>query len=81
MRQIISENNQFRKIQKSIIRAIITKKNPIITIINTKNDKSLLFILSTLCEPKKTNIIVISLIALRKNLKKQCEKTKIRCTK
>ena len=46
-----------------------------------ENNKNLLFMLSTLCELKKTNIIVISLIALQKNLKKRCKKAKIRYAK
>ena len=46
------------------------KKNLIIAIMKIKNDKNLLFILLILCESKKINIVVILLIALRKNFKK-----------
>ena len=77
----MSENNRFYKIQKLTIRAIIKKKNSMIAMIKIKNDKSLLFMLLTLCESKKTSIVVISLIALRKNLKKRCKKTEIRYAK
>ena len=79
LRQMLNENNRFREIQETTIRAIMKKKNSIMTIMNIENDKSLLFMLFALCEFKNINIVMISLIALRKNLKKRCEKIKIRC--
>ena len=81
LRQMLSENSEFREIQKSTIQAIMKKKSSMIAIMNTKDDKSLLFMLSALCELEETNIVVMSLIALRKNLKKRCEKIEIQCAK
>ena len=81
LRRIMSESNQFREIQKSTIRAIMKEKSPVIAVMRIEDDKSLLFMLPVLCEPKGTSIVVISLIALRKDLKKRCEKTEIRCAK
>ena len=78
---MMGESSQFRRIQKSAIRAIMKEKSSVIAVMGIEGGKSLLFMLLALCEPGETSIVVVSLIALRKNLKKRCEKTKIRCAK
>ena len=79
LRRIMSLNNQFRDIQKSIIQTIMQEKSLVIVMMNIEEKKSLLFMLSTTCQLEKSSIVIVSLIALRQNLKKRCEKMNIRC--
>ena len=77
----MSSDSQFRDIQKSIIQTIMQEKSLVIVMMNIEERKSLLFMLSTTCQLEESSIVIVSLIALRQNLKRRCKKMSIRCVK
>ena len=79
LRRIMSSNSQFRDIQKPIIQTIMQKKSFVIVMMSIEKRKNLLFMLSAVCQFEESSIVIVSLIALRQNLKRRCEKMSIRC--
>ena len=55
------------------------EKSLVIVMMSIERRKSLLFMLSTTCQLEESSIVIVSLIALRQNLKRRCEKMSIRC--
>ena len=70
---------KFRDVQKFVIWFILQNYSLIVVVMNIDDNKSLLFVLFVLCEFAKINIVVVSLIFLKKNFKIRCEKTNFRC--
>ena len=46
---------------------------------NIEEEKNLLFMLSMTCQLEENSIVIVSLIALKQNLKRRYEKMSIRC--
>ena len=79
LRRIMSSNSQFRDIQKPIIQTIMQEKSFVIVMMSIEEKKNLLFMLSTTCQLEESSIVIVSLIALRQNLKRRYEKINIQC--
>ena len=55
---------EFRGLQREVLEVIITRKSPIIDIIDIGVGKTILFILPTIMNPRGIIIIVVPLISL-----------------
>ncbi len=81
LKQVMSVNSHFREMQKSTIEIIMTKKSSVMIVMIIKEEKSLLFMLLTWCSQSDISIVVMSLIALRQNMKQRCKSMSIMCIK
>jgi superfamily II DNA helicase RecQ len=78
---MIGNSAEFRGIQEAAIKAITAGESPIIAVMPIGAGKSLLFMLPAWAEQGGTTIVVMPLIALRGDMKQQCKKLGISCTK
>ena len=77
--RILRVDNNFREIQRFVLKIILQNHNLVIAMMTTSNDKSLLFMLLTLCNLDDVIIVVILLIALRVDLQARCDQASIKC--
>ncbi len=81
LKRFMSVDSRFQEMQKSTIEIIMTKKSSVMIVMIIEEEKSLLFMLSTWCSQNDISIIVMSLIALRQNMKQRCKCMSITCVK
>ena len=58
--------------------AIITGQSPIVSIMSTREGKSMLFMLPVYCVNKGTIIVIILLCLLQEDLERQCRESYIK---
>jgi len=79
LKRLMNVDSRFREMQKSTIEIIMTRKSSMMIVMIIKEEKSLLFMLSTWCSQSDISIVVMSLIALRQNMKQRCKRMNITC--
>jgi superfamily II DNA helicase RecQ len=68
LKQIMGEQAEFRGVQEMAMRAIMAGESPIIAVIGTGGEKSLLFILPAFYSGREGSIVMVPLIALRQDI-------------
>ena len=76
----IGKNARFQGDQKHAIQSVINRISPILVVIGTRARKSLIFMLPAFCSHGGTTIVVVLLVALQGDLKRQCDKSGITCS-
>ena len=71
--------NSFREVQRPALKVILQNHNFVVAMMTTSSDKSLLFMLPTLCSLDDVTIVVVSLVALRVDLQARCDQASIKC--
>ena len=61
---MISKQIKFHRVQLAAMQTIITSKSPVIIMMITGENKSLLFILPVFCSRENVSVMMILLIAL-----------------
>ena len=69
----------FGGIQEEAITAIFGGRSRVLAVMGTGAGKSLTFMLPAAWEEAKTTIVVVPMTALRADMKRRCDETKIRC--
>jgi superfamily II DNA helicase RecQ len=70
---------KFRGLQEKSIYAIITGQSSIVSIIATREGKSMLFMLPAYCVNRGTTVVIILLCLLQEDLERQCKEAHIEC--
>ena len=65
---IIGEGAGFKGIQREALQAIAKGRRPVMAVIETGEDKNLLFILPAFAIKKGTTVMVIPLLALKQDI-------------
>jgi superfamily II DNA helicase RecQ len=68
---------EFCRLQEKSMYAIITGQSPIVSIMSTREGKSMLFMLPIYCVNEGTIIVIILLCLLQEDLKRQCRESYI----
>jgi superfamily II DNA helicase RecQ len=61
------------------VNAILDEKSPLVCILPTSGGKSVLIMIPAILEPRRTNIVFISYIALANDFVYQCKEAGIDC--
>jgi superfamily II DNA helicase RecQ len=77
LRQMVGSEARFRGIQKEVIQAVIRGESPIVQITGTGGGKSMSFMLPAYCSPEGVTIVVVPLVALREDLHRRCQDSRI----
>jgi superfamily II DNA helicase RecQ len=72
---------RFCGLQKPILKAIIQNKSPVLVIIKTNIEKTLLFQISAISVGSDTTVVIMSLILLQDYIVQQCYIVRILCVK
>ena len=78
LKELIGEEAQFCEFQEKAIHAIIIRQSPIVNIMATGKEKSILFMLSVYCVYSSTTIVIVPLCTLQDNLEDQYRKAYIK---
>jgi superfamily II DNA helicase RecQ len=78
LQEMMGEQARFRGIQEPAIKAIMAGESPVVTVMGTEGGKSLLFILPAYCSRGGMTVIMIPLIALRRDMKRRCDELELR---
>jgi superfamily II DNA helicase RecQ len=78
LQEMMGEQARFRGIQEPAIKAIMAGESPVVAVIGTGGEKSLLFILPAYCSRGGMTVIMIPLIALRRDMKRRCDELGLR---
>jgi superfamily II DNA helicase RecQ len=70
---------KFCGLQEKSIHAIIIGQSPIVSIIATREGKSMLFMLPAYCVNGGTTVVIILLCLLQEDLERQCKEACIKC--
>ena len=79
LKELISEKAKFRRLQEKTIYAIIIRQSLIVSIMATRQGKSLLFILLVYCVSRGTIIVIVLLCLLQEDLERRCKEARIEC--
>lgn len=77
--KMMQKKADFRGVQEQAMEAVISGARPIVVVMPTGCGKSVLFMLPAWAEKGGTTIVVVPLIALRKDMKRRCESFNIPC--
>jgi superfamily II DNA helicase RecQ len=72
LQRIIGKTAKFRGVQKEAVAAMVAGESPVVAVMPTGGGKSLLFMLPAWAEQGGTTVVVVPLIALRKDIIRQC---------
>jgi superfamily II DNA helicase RecQ len=78
-KKMVKKDVGFRGNQEQAMEAIKAGVSPIVCVMPTGAGKSVLFMLPAWAEPGGTTIVVVPLIALRKDMMRRCEELGISC--
>jgi superfamily II DNA helicase RecQ len=79
LHRLYGEHSQFRPMQGETLDAILHGHSPILSILPTGGGKSLFFFLPAMYEGGGTSIVVVPLIALRRDLVRRAHECQISC--
>lgn len=68
LKRMIGPDAEFRGTQKPAIEAIVRGEPRVVAVMATGEGKKVLFMLPSFCAPDKSTIVVVPLIALRRNM-------------
>ena len=71
LKELIGEKAEFYRLQEKTIDAIMTGQSPIVSIIATRERKSLLFMLLAYCVNRGTIVVIILLCLLQEDLERR----------
>ena len=70
---------QFCGVQAAVLQAIQNNESPVIAVIQTDREKSILFILPVFAESSRTIIVIVLLILLYRDIMQRCQILDISC--
>jgi superfamily II DNA helicase RecQ len=76
---MMGNSAKFRGVQEAAIEAITAGESPVVAVMPTEGCKSLLFMLPAFAEQGGTTIVIVPLIALRRDMNRRCQKLEISC--
>ncbi len=79
LKEMLRVETEFQGCQQTVIQSIMWEKNCVTQVMNTKERKSLLFMLSAWCSFSEVSIVVVSLIALWADMLVWCQDLQIPC--
>jgi len=78
LEKLAGKGATFRGVQEEAIRAIMSGKSPVVTIMATGGGKSLLFMLPAACSEGLT-VVIVPLVSLRADMMRRCVQAGIEC--
>jgi len=79
LKQMMNKEAVFQGVQKEVIKAITVEKSPIVMMMLMNAGKSMLFMLLMWAEQGRMTMVIVSLIALCRNMKWHCNVLRISC--
>lgn len=79
LKQMLGDKAEFRGLQKSALKAIMSNKSPILVIMGTGAGKSLLFQLPAYSQKSGTTVVIVPLKSLERSMHERCHKAGILC--
>jgi len=79
LKRMMNKEATFQGVQKEAIKAITVGKSPIVVVMPTGAGKSMLFMLPAWAKQGGTTVVVVPLIALRRDMKQRCNALRISC--
>jgi superfamily II DNA helicase RecQ len=79
LKRMMGKDAVFRGVQEEAIKAITAGESPVVAVMPTGAGKSLLFMLPAWAEQGGTTVVVVPLIALRRDMMRRCKKLGISC--
>jgi superfamily II DNA helicase RecQ len=79
LKELMGEKSEFCGLQEKTMHAIMTGQSPIINIMATGEEKSLLFMLLAYSVSGGTTIVIIPLCSLQEDLERRCREARIEC--
>ena len=79
LQQMMGKSAEFRGVQKDAIDAIVAGESPVVAVMPTGAGKSMLFMLPAWEEQGGTTVVIVPLIALRRDMMRRCKILGISC--
>ena len=79
LKEMLGECSEFQGVQEATIQAIVDGESPVVVVMGTGGGKSLAFMLPAWLSEGGTSVVVVPLIALRRNMMDRCRRFKISC--
>ena len=79
LKELMGLKAEFCGLQEKSMHAIMIGQSPIVSIMSTREGKSMLFMLPAYCVNGGTIIVIILLCSLQEDLERRCRESCIKC--